>query len=456
MLPKSSAFKCRHRRIPDAPRITAANAPSASLPLRFIVTGIFALAIAGGWLVAQPALVTQYHYGPDAVAFTHLVLLGFAASVVMGVLYQLTPVALEAKLHSERLACWHWWLHVAGVAGMVWMFHRWDMKQLGHFGSVFGLGVVLFVYNMARTLARVPRWTPVVFGIASAVGWLFVTMIVGLFLACVKCWPWLSPLAPLPQMHAHAHLGVLGIFVMLTVAVSYRIVPMFAISSMQSARRAWWSIALLNLGVAGLAVTILFQSPWKLAAALVTIAGLALYGIELRAILRARTRVALDWGMRSFLTGLGLLAPLSIAALVLCWPGLPVTAHTLQCENVYAVLAIFGVLWFVIVGMLGKILPFFVWFHRYSDEIGRNKVPQLADMYSAKLQAAGYWLHLTGLLVTAAAAGSQLAPIATAGCALLAASLLTFTINVGFILSHLRRGRPTTPDLPLHTASVST
>jgi hypothetical protein len=328
------------------------------------------------------------------------------------------------------------------------------MKQVGHFGSVFGLGVVLFVYNMARTLARVPRWTPVVFGITSAVGWLLITTLAGLFLACVKCWPWLSPFAPLPQMHAHAHLGVLGIFILLTVAVSYRIVPMFTISAMRSPRRAWGSIALLNFGVAGLALTILFQSPWKLAAALATIAGLALFGIELCAILRARTRAALDWGMRSFLTGLGLLAPLSVVALVLCWPGLSATAHTLQCENVYAVLAIFGVLWFAILGMLGKILPFFVWFHRYSDEIGRHKVPQLAEMYSAKLQAAGYWLHLVGLLATATAAASQLAPLATAGCALLAASVLTFTINAALILTHLRRGRTTTPDLPLHTASV--
>lgn len=392
----------------------------------------------------QPTLITQYHYGPDVVSFTHLVLLGFAASIVMGVLYQFTPVALDAKLHSERLARWHWWLHVVGVAGMVWMFCRWDMKQLGHFGSLFGLGVVFLVYNMVRTLARVPRWTPVVFGIASAVGWLLLTMLVGLFLASVKCWPWLSPFPLLPQMHAHAHLGVVGIFIMLTVAVSYRIVPMFTISSIQNSRRAWYSVALLNLGIVGLAVTILFESPWKLAATLLTIGGLSLYVLELRAILRVRMRAALDWGMRSFLTGIGLLAPLFVIALVLSWPGLPVNAHTLQCENVYAVLSIFGVLWFVILGMLGKILPFFVWFHRYSNEVGRSEVPQLADMYSAKLQAAGYWLHLLGLFATATAAGSQLGPLATVGGTLLAASVFTFIINAVRILSHLWRGQSTT------------
>lgn len=447
---KSSGSKCRHRRPPEAPRINAANAPSASLPLRFIVAGLVALGAAGGWLAVQPALVTQYHYGPDVIAFTHLVLLGFAASVVMGVLYQFTPVALETRLHSERLARWHWWLHVVGVAGMVWMFRRWDMKQLGHFGSAFGFGVVLFAYNMARTLARMPRWTPVSFGIASGVGWLLLTMLIGLFLACVKCWPWLSPFALIPQMHAHAHLGVLGIFILLTVALSYRIVPMFAISTLKSERRAWWSLVLLNLGVAGVVPAILLQSPWKLAAALVAIAGLALYGLELRAILRARMRPALDWGMRAFFTGVAVLAPLSVIAIVLSWPGRPVTEHTMRCENVYAVLGIFGVLWLVILGMLSKILPFFVWFHRYSDDIGRHKVPQLAEMYSVKLQAAGYWLHLAGLLGAAAAAASQSAPLAAAGCALLAAGVVAFLLNAVLILSHLRRGP--SRDLPMHAA----
>jgi hypothetical protein len=455
MSQRSKASKCQHRRLPDAPRIVSANAPSASLPLRFIVAGLIALGIAGGWLAARPLLVTQYHYGPEVIAFTHLVLLGFAASVVMGVLYQLAPVALEARLHSERLARWHWWLHIVSVIGMVWMFRRWDMKQVGHFGSVFGLGVGLFAYNTARSLAKVPRWTPVAFGIASAVGWLVITMLVGLFLACVKCWPWLSPFPALAQMHAHAHLGVLGFFILLTVAVSYRIVPMFAISSVQNTRRAWWSIVLLNAGVAGLAPAILFESAWRIVAALTIIGGLALYGLELRAILRARMRKALDWGMLTFLTGIALLAPLSLLALMLCWPGLPATPQLYHFENVYAVLGIFGVLWMSILGMLGKILPFFVWFHRYSDDIGRQPVPQLTDMYSAKLQAWGYWLHLAGSIGIAAAAAVQWEPLGAAGCALLAAGVLAFLINAVFILSHLRRDRSHSGDLPLSTVPAS-
>ena len=451
----SATSKCRHQRPPDAPRISSANAPSASLPLRFIVFGLIALGIAAGWLAARPSLITQYHYGPGVIAFTHLVMLGFAGSVAMGVLYQLTPVALEAKLHSERPARWHWWMHIIGVPGMVWMFLHWDMKQVGHFGSVFGVGVALFAYNMARTLAKVPRWTPVVAGIASAVGWLIITMLAGLFLACAKCWPWITPFPALAQMHAHAHFGVLGFFILLTVAVTYRIVPMFAISSVQSTRRAWWSIALINVGIAGLIPAILFQSAWRIAAAVTVIVGLTLFGMELRAILRIRMRPALDWGMRTFLTGVALLVPLSVIAIVLCWPGLPATPHTYQCENVYAVLGILGVLWMPILGMLEKILPFFVWFHRYGNEIGRRPVPQLVEMYSTKLQAWGYWLHLTALAGLAVAAATHSATMAGMGSILLASSVVTFLINAGLVLSHLRRTPTPSADFPLRATPVS-
>jgi hypothetical protein len=435
--------------VADAPRITAANAPSASLPLRFIIAGLLALGIAGAWLVVNPSLITEYHYGPQPVAFTHLVLLGFGLSVVMGVLYQLGPVALDVKLYSERLARFQSWLHLIGVPGMVCMFLKWDFKQIGHFGSVFGIGVILFVYNMARTLARIPRWTPIAFGIATGIGWMLVTMSAGLFIACAKCWPSLSSFAPLPQMHAHAHLGLLGIFITLIVAVSYRLVPMFAVSKVQSSRRAAWSIALLNLGVASVATTILFQSPWKIGAALITISGLALFNVELRAILRAGARPKLDWGMRHFITGMSLITPTATLSLALCLPGVPVSPHL---ENVYAVFGLFGVLLFALIGILYKILPFFVWFHRYGSEIGRSKVPQLADMYSAPLQAFGYALHIAALFLVAGAAAFGSRPLSSFGCALFASSLLTLGINVVSILRHLSRRRPLEPLTTLRPA----
>src|SRR5262249_4121371 len=150
MLPISNASKItgsRTERMTRSATIATAHAPAVTVPLRFIAAGLLALAVAARGLGFLTTPLTNLPYNPHAVAFTHLFLLGFAASAAMGIIYQLAPVAFEVPLHSQRLARVQFWFHVIGVVGMVWMFRKWDPKQIGHFGSVFGIGVILFVYN---------------------------------------------------------------------------------------------------------------------------------------------------------------------------------------------------------------------------------------------------------------------------------------------------------------------
>ena len=422
------------------PSLAGVRAASVRLPLCFVLAGVFSLLISAGFLLSQPDLLAMYHYTPHLIAITHLFVLGFICSIVMGAMYQLVPVTLETQLFSERLVKWQLAAHVIGFTGMVWSFWNFNMAQVGAFGSLLTLGVGLFAFNLARTLAKVNGWNPIKFGIASALFWLVATVLAGLFLTASKCWGF-SSFQPLAAMHAHAHLGVVGVFVMMIVTVSYKLVPMFTLSELQNERRAWWSIALLNLGLAGAFVTILIQSPLRPMAALVIIAGLTLYGAEIKAILCARNRRALDWGMRYFLTALGLLVPLSLLALALSWSRLPMTALTMQLENVYGLLALAGLVGLAILGMLYKIVPFLVWFHSYSRHIGRAKVPALADMYSVPLQIAGYWSFVAGLgALCVATVYSNETGIRWSG-SLLALSLAIFAVNMGKILSHFVRPR---------------
>ena len=86
-----------------------------------------------------------------------------------------------------------------------------------------------------------------------------------------------------------------------------------------------------------------------------------------------------------------------------------------------------------------KIVPFLVWFGRYSRQIGRAQVPALADLYSAKLQAVGYWSYLAGLSVTGTAIMFSSEIFVRYGAALLALSVLTLAINVALMLSHYFR-----------------
>ena len=443
LLPKSAAVERKIApRKPARPAITpnlaGLRAASVRLPLCFVLTGVLSLLVSGGVLLAQPDLLATYHYTPHLIAITHLFVLGFICSIVMGAMYQLVPVTLETQLFSERLVKFQFAAHVIGFTGMVWAFWHFNLALVGAFGALLTLGAGLFVFNLAGTLAKVNGWKVIKFGIASALFWLSATVAAGLVLTASKFWSFLS-FQPLAAMHAHAHLGVVGVFVMMIVTVSCKLVPMFTLGELQSERRAWWSVAMLNLGLSGTFVAILLQSPLKPAFALVLIAGLGLYGLEITAILRARNRRALDWGMKYFLTAIALLLPLSILALTLSWPGLPLTAVTMQLESVYGLLGMFGLVGLAILGMLYKIVPFLVWFHSYSRHIGRAKVPALADMYSVPLQIAGYWSFLAGLAVLSlATAGSHTAGIRWGG-GLLTVSLVIFALNLGKILAHFVR-----------------
>ncbi|MGE3308760.1 MAG: hypothetical protein AB7O66_02230 [Limisphaerales bacterium] len=440
-------------------------APDVTLPLRFMAVGLASLLATVVLLVIRPDVLTTYHYNQWTTAITHLFVLGFGLSVAMGAMYQLVPVALETRLHSERLARWHFPVHLVSVAGMVWMFWVWDMKQVGHFGSGLALGVGLFVWNVVQTLRRAPRWTVVSFGITSTVFWLAAVVIAGLAVAAAKSTyervgqPGISPalgatleglqavamfvgrFEPLGVMHAHAHLGVLGVFLVLIIGVGYRLVPMFLISDIQSRARAWASIGLLNAGILLSFATIVLQHPLKPAAALVVIAGLGLYGIELTTIVRARRRRSVDGGLQVFLISQALLAPVALLGLWLAQPGLALDESVGRLENTYGFLGLFGVVALAILGMLHKILPFLIWFVAYSQEVGRSRTPTLQEMGSPRLQAACFVLWITGLGVGTAAILLAHTAASRFAALLLAAGLLALLVNAGRILSHLVRPR---------------
>src|ERR1035437_855005 len=81
-------------------------APSVTLPLRLMITGVVALLTGVALLLLRPEVLAPYHYNQYGIAATHLFVLGWICTIVMAAMYQLAPVALETKLYSEKLAAW--------------------------------------------------------------------------------------------------------------------------------------------------------------------------------------------------------------------------------------------------------------------------------------------------------------------------------------------------------------
>jgi len=234
--------------------------------------------------------------------------------------------------------------------------------------------------------------------------------------------------------------------------VAYRLIPMFTLTEIQSQRRATLSILLLNLGLAGAVVAILLRSDWKPVFATVAVAGLAIFGWELHAMVRARKRSVLDWGLKTFLLAIALLIPVCLLALVLSWPTLPRNQFFGMLENVYGFLGLFGVVTLAILGMLHKILPFLVWFGVYSPHVGRAQLPLTSQMVSERAQAGGLFAYLAGLVVISVAILREHEMCVRVGAGLLFASLLLFGWNAAKVFAHFRK-----PDLkPLAAAKPAT
>ena len=441
------------------------HAPTLAVPLSFILFGLACLAGSVLLIILRPSVLSTYHYNQYVVAATHLALLGWIGSVVFGALYQLVPVALETRLFSERLAFAHLLLHLVAVPGMVWSFWQWNLKHVGHWASAFAVGVALLLFNVGWTAVRSRKWNPVSAGVACAIGWLMLAVTVGLALAAAKCsyesierLSASNPLAitlrgleavalfvarfdQMSLMHTHAHLGALGCFVLLLMTLSLKLLPMFLLSPARSGRRAWWILALFNLGLAGLVLTMATRSPWKPLFTGTLLAALLLYGLEVRALLRLRKRLVVDPPLRTFLWSLAVFVPLAALAAPLSWPGLPLTARTGQLENLYGFLAVFGLISAAILGMLFKILPFLIWHRVYSGFLGRMRVPNLADMYHVGLVRVGGATHVAGGVVVSA--GILLPDAATVrwGGVMLAVAVLLHCANYARVVSHGLRPR---------------
>lgn len=408
------------------------------LPLAFMGLALSWLALGTTWLAVQPGLLALPHTHPHVIALVHAWMLGFFLTVACGAVYQLAPVALGTTLWSERLGWWHFGLHAAGVPGMVWSFWRWDLAQLGHFGTAVALGVGLYAHNVWRTVRASGRAGVVADSLRISAGWLVFTVLTGLTLAANRFWHFI-PLDPLPLLRFHAHLGLAGFFVTLLQGVMFQLVPMFTLGEVRDWRPAVRSFWLSQTALAGLLPALLLHSAWgATAAGTVLLAGYLGSAWGLATALRSRRKRALDPGVRAFIAGgMGLLLA-GVGGLFLVWPDSPWGSASDGWNAMsYGVFVVFGGLLPCFLGMLGKIVPFLTWMRAYGPQVGRRPTPSASNLGLPRWERAGLGLQFASLVPMLAGTCSLNPSWLSAGTGLFAAGVACFLVNQGRILRHL-------------------
>jgi hypothetical protein len=419
--------------------VIARSAPGApaGLSLAYLLSATGAFVLAATALPWLAPVLGRHYYHPRVLALTHTVGLGWITLAIMGASYQLVPIVLERPVLSVRLARWQLAMLGAGLVGMVGHFWLARWSGLAWAAGLVGLGVVAHAWNVGHALRGLGRWSPTASAFALALAGLGLTGLLGLALAVNRLWPVL-PLDPLTAVHAHFHVALLGWVAPMIVGVAARVYPMFLLAPEPS--RGAITAQLVGLGVGALGIAaglggVPVAGPVGVLAAAAALGGHAAWVVRMA---RARRRPGLDWGLRFVLTGTACLAPggllgLGLAAGLLRGP---------RAALAYAVLALGGWVSLTIVGMLLKIAPFLVWYRVYGPRAGREPVPTLAQLSSARGEAAAYALLVGGVAVLAGAvlAGAPWPWIAGSG-ALLAAGAWCLAAVLARVVRHFAVAR---------------
>ena len=373
--------------------------PALAVPLRFFLTAPAFAIIAGLLLAWTGPDVFVSRWTPDALAFTHLLTLGFLGMCMIGALLQILPVVSGIEIpYTDRTACA---VHVLLGAGALTL----SLGFLSASPSVFRLALLFlgagFGWLLLMLLKRV--WTAthasaMLVAIRLALSALAATVAFGLAAGAGFAWPLSLPLLQLTDLHVSW--GLLGWLGLLVAGVAYQVVPMFQVTpvypSWLTRGFAWTVFALLILRSAMSMIDSRWE-PWL--SALLVLAWTAFAVITLK-LLRQRKRPKPDPTTYFWRTALG-----SIIAAALLWAAttaIPELAQHPAYPLAGGVLVILGFGYSVINGMLYKIVPFLVWYHLQNRLAGAVKAPNvkqiLPDM-DAQRQFAAHLLALVLLLL---------------------------------------------------------
>ncbi|MBI4532228.1 MAG: cbb3-type cytochrome c oxidase subunit I [Candidatus Latescibacteria bacterium] len=364
---------------------------SMASPFRVVVP--YFIAAIASWVVLNLALamiapeIRGHYFQPHLLALTHTATLLWIGMTIMGAMYQLVPVVLEVPLYSKRLPVWAFWIYLIGASGMVVHFWSYAMKT-GFVVSAFLVFVAfgLFIINISLTMRRVRAWNLTGLCLLSSLVYLFLAASLGLVLG-VNLNHFFIRVDHIQHLKVHAHLAFAGWVTMVIMGAVYKLIPMFTLSHGTSTKPGIFAFVALHIGVIGLTVELLFgggRGPLLGVYAGVMTAGIGAFLVQVALILKYRMRKAFDIGMKHALVSFIALIPTVLLGDLFAIGGTGKTELDERFVLAYGFLIIFAYISFLIVGQMYKIVPFLVWFHKYSDKVGLEPVPLLREMFSER------------------------------------------------------------------------
>jgi hypothetical protein len=423
--------------------VTSSTPPRTQLPPRLLPVLYFgvahvALALACLAVAADPRGASGFFYHARMLGIVHLVTLGWITASILGSLYIVGPIALRVWIPAGWLDYTAFALVLIGVVGMVAHFWLQEYGGMAWSAVTVGTGILMVGAHVARRL----RGVSLPYAVSAHIMLAFFNVggaaTVGVLIGFDKVYHFL-PGFIMSNVFAHAHLAAIGWASMMVVGMAYRLLPMVLPAAMPKGPTLWISAAFLEVGVAGLFVTLLIRSPFVWVFALIVVAGFAAFGSHVVWMLRRprprppglrRPDPAALHAAASFLW-------LVVASALGVWLTLAApSSNTLRVAMAYGVFGLVGFLAQMVVGMEGRLLPIFAWYWAYANTEYKGPVLSQHEMPWRYGQDLVLLLWLFGVPSLALGLALDAVPFVSGGAWCLLVATVADAANVARILRH--------------------
>lgn len=376
--------------------IVSAYAPPFRIVAKYFTAAIISFVVLNLLLLLNYSSIDGHHFQPKILSINHVATLGWITMIIFGAMFQLVPVVLETKLFSEKLAEIQFWIYMPGVIGLVYCFWVFDTGIIMTASAILlNLAMSIFSFNIIATMKSVKKWNVTAWYLASAIFYLIVTAIAGLLLA-INLWTPYIKLDHLQYLNLHAHIAFIGWVSMVIMGVSFKLIPMFTLShgfALTNGKRALWMI---NIGLLGISTIMHYKDTtfiYYIFIALIVL-GIIFFLLQINIIFKNRIRKKFDIGIRFSSVAYLMFGLTTLLGTFIAFVDYE---NIINITLVYGYMIIFGFISMLIVGQMYKIVPFLVWYHKYSSKVGIEKVPMLKDMFNEKSAQVGFYLMITAI-----------------------------------------------------------
>lgn len=400
-------------------------APPFKLIAPFFILGSFFYLLSSFYLFSF-SLDELNFLNPKVLSFVHIFLLGFVMMIIFGAMAQLVPVVLEVGHFGVELFYAIWPLLLLGTTLMALGF-LFSPALLPYGGVIVLISMMIFVMEIFLTIFKVEKLNLVMSSVLISNTFLFFGIIFGLLMALSYAGTISIDITRL--LHGHVFM-VLGGYISITImGLSIVLVPMFTLSHGFSMKPLKISITLMSIGVLLVTIGALFGLTYlEYIGYFSSIVSLGFYFYIIYIIYKTRPRKENDVYAIS-----AMFSYISMLVSVIIGVAYYITGkEELLLASVW--LFFYGFFAFLITGHIYKIIPFLVWFERFSPLVGKQKVPMLADMVPYKSSQAQFVFSAIGVVLITIAIGTKTEILISAGASFLVLGAFAFVRSVFYMI----------------------